>query len=65
MDNELAASASEIADEVIDAFSELHPDIKMSFTQWSDLKEMIEREIRGHYCGDDTHASDLLKKEPS
>jgi hypothetical protein len=37
----------EIADAILDAFSELHPDIKMNRAQWADLSEMIQREVAG------------------
>jgi hypothetical protein len=37
----------QISDNVVSAFSELHPTILMNLQQWRDLKEMIEREITG------------------
>ena len=39
--------AMDVAGAVVDAFSELHPNIRMNRQQWADLREMIEREIRG------------------
>lgn len=43
------ADGDEIANEVIDVFVELHPNVAMTFRQWSDLKECIQREIDGRY----------------
>jgi hypothetical protein len=37
--------AKAVADEVVDAFSSKHPDLKMTYHQWEDLKELIERKI--------------------
>ena len=41
--------AQEIADEVVDHFSTLHPHIRMNRAEWQDLHEMIEREVFGHF----------------
>jgi hypothetical protein len=41
--------AQEIADEVVDHFSTLYPHIRMNRAEWSDLHEMIEREVYGHF----------------
>ena len=56
--------ATEIADEVVDAFSELHPHIRLNRQEWHDLHEMIEREVLGHYSSDmPMGAGDLLKRD--
>lgn len=43
-------SATDIADEVIDCFGELHPAVALTWNEWNDLKEMIVREFMAH-CG--------------
>ena len=57
--------AQEIADEVVDHFSTLHPQIRMNRAEWADLHEMIEREVRGHFTEDEkereVRAVDLLE----
>lgn len=59
---EIWAAAEEVANEAVGFFSKKHPDIKMNYDQWSDLKEMIEREVMGHFLeGSNEHACDLLK----
>lgn len=40
--------ADEIANEAVDAFSKLHPHIRMNVGEWADLREMIQREVLGH-----------------
>lgn len=52
--------AQEIAEEVVGAFTTMHPDVKMNYDQWSDLKEMIAREIMGHADHPGIGAKDLL-----
>jgi hypothetical protein len=57
-------TAREIADEVVDHFSTLHPHIRLNRQEWHDLHEMIEREVLGHYGTEpQIGASDLLKWE--
>lgn len=60
---ELLESADEVAEEVVDAFSMLHPSILMNWHQWSDLREMIQREVRGAFGDHPMSARDLLKKD--
>ena len=43
----MLSSAEAVADEAVECFSRRHPDIKMTFDQWLDLKEIISREMRG------------------
>jgi hypothetical protein len=43
----MSAVADEIAEEAVGAFSALHPDVRMSYGQWQDLRECIQREIDG------------------
>jgi hypothetical protein len=58
----LRDTAIEIADEVVDAFSALHPHIRMNRKEWADLREMIEREVIGRFddCEHPMRALDLL-----
>jgi len=58
----MIAEAAEIGDEVIDAFSRLHPQIRLNFHEWRDLAEMIEREVRGHFGEEGISCRDLLDK---
>jgi len=60
-------AATEIADEVLDHFSELHAHIRMNRAEWHDLHEMIEREVMGHFSAENNGigASDLLKVKPA
>ncbi len=53
-------AAREIASEVVDSFSQLHPNIRLNWQEWSDLREMIEREVVGHTTSLKISASDLL-----
>lgn len=39
--------ASDFANEVVDGFSEHHPNVRMTLDEWSDLKEMIQRTLCG------------------
>lgn len=52
--------AREIANEVVGAFTRRHPDIRMNYSQWSDLIEMIEREVKGHGDCPGIGAKDLI-----
>ena len=70
-DSAIAASVNlweksqEIADEVVDHFSTLHPHIRLNRQEWQDLHEMIEREVYSHFIEGDSlvgGASDLLRK---
>ena len=54
-------AATEIADEVAGWFSKMHPHIRMNMEEWSCLREMIEREVQGHFGSSRVSASDLLK----
>ena len=49
-----AEDAHENAMEIIDAFASLHPAILLTWNEWQDLREMIERQ----WCG--MSASDLV-----
>jgi len=67
---ELSLMAAEIAEEVVEAFSTHHPDVKMNRRQWADLMEMIDREVRGSFGpsearldGSAPFATDLLARE--
>lgn len=40
--------STETATIAVENFSLMHPNIRMNYTEWADLKECIEREIRGH-----------------
>lgn len=62
MDPCVRAAAQEIADEAVGHFSTLHPHIRMNKAEWSDLHEMIEREVWGHFeeGSEDISAADLL-----
>jgi hypothetical protein len=67
---DLRLTANEIAVEVIDAFSALHPSIRMNRDEWADLAEMITREVLGSFCpsevrlnGDAQRARDLLGQD--
>ncbi len=59
--DEIWEHCTEGAAEVVYAFSELYPDVKMNFRQWSDLREMIEREFRGRLDGSDISANELCR----
>ena len=54
--------AAEVAEEVIGAFSAAHPHIRMNMTEWQNLREMIEREVMGHFgeASSGMSARDLL-----
>ena len=39
------ASARDVADAAVDAFSGLHPEMRMNITEWQDLKESIYKEV--------------------
>lgn len=41
------SEAQEFASEIIDAFAALHPSVTMTWMEWQDLAEMIERQWRG------------------
>lgn len=57
----VADCATEIADEAIYCFSKLHPTVRMNHEEWSDLKEMIQREVIGHFSDEPgVKAYDLL-----
>ena len=56
----MSEAADEIAGEVVDAFSLLYPHVRLNWHEWSDLKEMIQREVDGHYEGLEISARDLL-----
>lgn len=45
--------SEKIANRAVGAFTGLHPDVKMSFTQWLDLIEAIEDEIKDAFGADD------------
>lgn len=60
---ELREAATEVASEVLDAFSELHPTLSMPWNCWQDLREMIEREITGTFGEPVICAADLLLPE--
>ncbi len=47
--SQLSLTAKDIAAEVVECFSELHPEIRMNRKQWADLMEMIERQIVGDF----------------
>jgi hypothetical protein len=61
------SEAHAAADEIAEAFSELHPEIKMNLEQWSDLREMIQREFLGRMCleYEDIGASELCSNYKS
>ena len=46
-DGEVLPEAAEIADEVLRAFAALHPAVCLTFHEWQDLREMIERQCGG------------------
>ena len=62
--NDVEINAQEIADEVVDHFSTLHPHIRLNRQEWHDLHEMIEREVLSHFDANHSMigASDLLKR---
>lgn len=66
--NDVEVNAQEIADEVVDHFSTLHPHIRLNRQEWHDLHEMIEREVLAHFDANENGelpligASDLLKR---
>ena len=45
----LWCEAEEVANEVLDSFSALHPHLRMNRQEWHDLREMIEREVVGRF----------------
>ena len=49
----------EVSAEILDNFARLHPGVMMSWQQWSDLREMIQREWDG------LSSDDLLEKTPT
>ena len=51
------ADGREIAEAVVESFSQLYPDIRLNHDEWNTLKEMIEREVEGKGDG----ARDLLE----
>lgn len=55
--------AEEVANEVLDSFSELYPHLRMNRQEWHDLREMIEREVVGRFGETQSGigARDLLK----
>lgn len=57
---DLYTAGWEIANEAVDAFAELHSDLKMTLRQWMDLKEAIQREVDGRVEGRDISARDML-----
>ena len=50
LSDDIGLLAADIAAEVVNAFSTLHPEVLMNREQWADLVEMIEREVEG-MCG--------------
>jgi hypothetical protein len=52
-----------IAEEVLYSFTELHPNVCMNFSAWSDLKEMITREVTGQFGEENIGARDLLRNK--
>jgi hypothetical protein len=52
--------ADEIADEVVCAFATTYPDIALPYAQWQTLREMIAREVQGHYGESEMAAADLI-----
>jgi hypothetical protein len=56
--------AEELASNVLDCFSELHPHIRLNRQEWADLREMIEREVVSYFSEDQPRigAHDLLRK---
>lgn len=40
-------NAMDFANELVAEFSECHPGVVMNLNQWLDLKEMIQRRLRG------------------
>jgi hypothetical protein len=62
--DDVRANAFETAVMVVDAFSKRHPHLRMNVDEWADLKEMIDREIRGHFCRGEENLSafDLLDR---
>ena len=61
MDQAVWDAAGDISNEVVDSFSALHPHIRMNIVEWQDLREMIEREVRGHFESDEN--GELLKQK--
>lgn len=39
--------AWEVSSEVVESFSRLHPGVSMTWQEWQDLREMIQREVYG------------------
>jgi hypothetical protein len=48
--------ANDFATEILDSFTKLHPAVLMSWNEWSDLREMIERQ----WIGEGMCAADLV-----
>lgn len=46
---DLYATARDVADSAVDAFSEAHPGMRMNVVEWQDLKESIYREVLGAF----------------
>lgn len=46
---DLYATARNVADNAVDAFSEAHPGMRMNVAEWQDLKESIYREVLGAF----------------
>lgn len=42
------AKAMEIAQDAVDRFGDAQPSVTMSWNQWMDLREIIERTIMGY-----------------
>lgn len=53
-------TANEIATEAIECFSRLRPQIRMNSGEWAILREVIEREVVGHFSSAPVSATDLL-----
>lgn len=53
----------DIANEAVEVFADMHPDLKMTLRQWLDLKEAIQREVDGRFYDVDICARDLLKDD--
>ena len=37
---------------IIDAFADLHPAVCLTWHEWRDLQEMIERQLGGNFASD-------------
>ncbi len=48
--------AREFADAIMDSFGSLHPAVTMTWNEWRDLREMIERQ----WIGNGASAEDLV-----